>query len=104
MKKVMFFQQCGRVPVFNEKCKSKHSEVPVIPFIKCINPHGDCCGCSRPNAGNLLERLIIDYEERHKAADPALIKAICRNQPVKLPRELYELDVQTVQTIELKVD
>lgn len=111
MKKVMFFQQCGKVPMFDEKCQSKHGEAPVIPFIVAVNPHGEGCGCSRPNAeslGNLFERLMLGCEEQHKAADPAadpaLIKAIRRHQPVKLPRELYELDVQTVQTVELKVD
>lgn len=107
------FQQVGRVPVFNEKNASTCTHIMVIPFDKKCEPKdlsipynsipdddcwnsipGDCCGCSRPNAGDLLERLI----------DPARIKAICRHQPVKLPRELYELDVQTVQTVELKLD
>lgn len=111
------FQQVGRAPVFNEKNASTCTHTVVIPFdkkcepkrksipsIKCVNPHGDYCGCSRPNAGDLLERLMVGFEERHKVADPALIKAICRHQPVKLPRELYEMDIQTVQTVELKLN
>lgn len=60
------FQQYGRVPVFNEKNTSTLRVMVAVPFdksipsIKCVNPHGDCCGCSRPNAEDLLERKMME--------------------------------------------
>ncbi len=43
----------------------------------------DCCGCSRPDMGDLLEKILLSGEEQLHDADTVVIKRLSRGEPMR---------------------